>query len=206
MSDLNKHLTVITLNQKNISDFATARNLALAKVKTNWVFFLDSDETIPLKLQLQILKATTNKNFNYQIRRQDIFLNKTLYFGETAAVRLTRLIQKGTGRWQGTVHETFVSQLPVKTLKTSLVHHRLITLHQFLDRLNYYTDLRARELNNQGSCFCGLKLLLYPPLKFIYHYFILLGFLDGLPGLAMAFFMSLHSLFVRIKLYELKNS
>lgn len=198
------NLTIISLNQPEITDFARARNRAMADATTDWVLFVDTDEKVTPKLEAEIAQAIKDKRFNYQLKRQDIFHKRVLKHGETAAVRLIRLIQSGSGRWQGKVHEVFVSKLPVKTLSQSLIHERQVTFSQLLDRLNYYSDLRAQELFAAGAKFSWWQLWL-PKLKFIQNYWLRLGFLDGVPGLMMAFLMSLHSLMVRVKLYALRQ-
>lgn len=176
-----------------IDDFAAWRNRRL-EGKKGWVMVLDPDEKLSGPLPGKL-----DKNFNYAFRRDDWFLGRWLKHGETAHVWLTRLIQPETGRWQGKVHEQFVSRLQVRNLqRPRIIHRRQISLSQFLDRLNYYSDLRAEELTH----FSTFELLMYPWVKFVKNYFWHLGFLDGVPGLAMAFFMSLHSLFVRVKVYE----
>lgn len=187
---------ILTLNQPGIKDFSRARNQLMASAKKPWVLFLDRDEELSASLDT----AKLDRRYNYAFKRQDWFLGKKLRFGETSRVRLIRLIQPGTGHFEGKVHERFVSSLQVLSLKSRILHHRKITLSRFLERLNYYSDLRAQELRSEK--FNLLKLLFFPPLKFIQNYFFRLGFLDGVPGLAMAFLMSLHSLAVRVKQYE----
>mgnify|MGYP000439320312 CR=1 FL=1 len=186
-------MKILTLNKSNIQDFSLARNQLLGQVSEPWVLFLDTDEKLSAPLPEKL-----DPKYNYQFRRQDWFLGRKLRFGETANLKFVRLVQPGTGRWKGKVHERFVSDLPVKTLPQIILHQRRVSLSNFLDRLNYYTDLRANELGK----FSLFELLFYPWLKFVKTYFFQLGFLDGIPGLAISFFMSLHSLFVRIKLYE----
>jgi len=155
---------------------------------------LDKDETLSGPLPDNL-----NDKFNYAFYRDDWFLGRQLKHGETAAVRLVRFIRPNSGRWVGKVHERFESTLQVEYLKwPRIIHRRKITVSQFIDRLNYYSDLRAEEINK----FSVFELLFYPPLKFVKNYFWHWGFLDGLPGLIMAFMMSLHSLWVRIKVYE----
>jgi len=187
-------LKILTLNQTRITDFAAARNKLMQSDKADWTLFLDSDE----KLSAPIGPDQLDKRFNYCLRRDDWFLGRRLKFGETSRVRLTRLVQPLTGYWQGKVHEEFVSRLPLRLLPQIILHRRQISLSQFLDRLNWYSSLRAEEINR----FSLFELLVYPLVKFVKNYFWHLGFLDGLPGLAMAFFMSLHSFAVRVKQYE----
>ena len=52
--------------------------------------------------------------------------------------------------------------------------------------------------------FSLFELLFFPVIKFIYSYIIQLGVLDGFAGLTMSYMMSIHSLCVRIKMYEKK--
>ncbi|MCX6816333.1 MAG: hypothetical protein NTZ93_00435 [Candidatus Beckwithbacteria bacterium] len=187
-------LKILTLNQPGITDFSAARNKLMQVVKTDWILFLDSDETLPLEINPDHL----DKHYNYSFKRQDWFLGKKLRFGETSRLTFVRLVQPHTGKWQGKVHERFISALAVKALNQPLLHRRRLTISQFLDRLNYYSSLRVEE----SSHFSIFELLFYPWGKFVKNYFFHLGFLDGIPGLAMAFLMSLHSLAVRVKQYE----
>ncbi|MBU3923275.1 hypothetical protein KJ684_03540 [Patescibacteria group bacterium] len=187
-------IKILTINQPNIQDFSQARNKLMKNETADWLLFLDSDE----KLAAPIDTAKLDKRFNYSFKRQDWFLNRKLSFGETASVRFVRLVQSGTGYWKGKVHERFISQLPVRLLPQPILHQRRLSITDFLDRLNWYSSLRAEEINR----FSIFELLFYPPVKFVKNYFWHLGFLDGLPGLAMAFFMSFHSLAVRVKQYE----
>lgn len=186
-----------------LTDFAAQRNFALKQATCDWVLFVDSDESVPPTLAKQILKAIKSTNINgYYLKRQDIFLNKTLRHGETSQVRLLRLAKKSAGTWQRPVHEFWHIKGQTSTLTHPLLHQRNLSFSQFIDRLNHYTDLDAKALLAENKPFSYFDLLLKPLGKFIYNYFVLLGFLDGFPGFVMAFSMSLHSLIVRIKLYE----
>ena len=69
--------------------------------------------------------------------------------------------------------------------------------------INYYTDLRAQELLNNGVKVKIYHIVLYPIAKFILNYIFKLGFLDGLEGLIFAILMSFHSFLVRAKLWIL---
>jgi len=176
-----------------ITDFSSWRNRQYQK-QTGPKMILDDDEVLSGPLPENL-----SQNYNYAFRRDDWFLGRQLKHGETAAVWLVRYLQPKSGRWVGQVHERFESPLQVEYLKwPRIIHKRKITISQFIDRLNYYSGLRAGEI----SRFSLFGLLVYPPVKFMKNYFWHLGFLDGLPGLIMAFMMSLHSFWVRVKVYE----
>jgi len=187
----------------SLVNFAAQRNFALKQATSDWILFVDSDESVPPALAKQITKAIKSSTVNgYYLKRQDIFLNKTLHHGETSQVRLLRLAKKSAGIWQRPVHEFWQIKGKVFTLTHPLLHQRHLSFSQFIDKLNHYTDLDVKALLAENKPFSYLDLLLKPLGKFVYNYLFLLGFLDGFPGFVMAFSMSLHSLIVRIKLYE----
>ena len=75
-------------------------------------------------------------------------------------------------------------------------------MDEFIKKINYYSSLRAEELYGQGKNINVLEIMFVPALKFIYNYFINLGFLDGAAGFVYAFLMSFHSFLVRAKLWQ----
>lgn len=181
-------------------NFAAQRNFGLKQVRTDWVLFIDSDEIVTPPLAREIKSTITTSIYSaYSLRRLDIFLGKKLRFGETGHINLLRLARINAGRWHRPVHEIWRIKGSVGQLKSPLYHSPHPTLAGFFNKINHYTDIEAGYRRRQFDLF---ELIFYPPGKFFYNYFIKLGFLDGIPGLIMAVMMSLHSLLVRIKLYE----
>ncbi len=188
------------------NNFAALRNLALEKAKGKWVLFLDADEEIGKTLQQEILSAIQNTTFKgFYLKRQDYFLGRWLAHGESAQVRLLKLGQKTAGKWTRSVHEVWSIAGPTKLLQTPLLHYPHPTVAEFLERINRWTDLDAREFYTQGKKVGFWQMICFPVGKFIQNYFIRLGFLDGMPGLIMAVMMSMHSFLTRGKLYMLKS-
>jgi len=85
-------------------------------------------------------------------------------------------------------------------LQNAILHYHNLTILQFLERLDKYSTLQANSLFEkkvkEPLCCHFVK----PIAKFILNYIVRLGFMDGYPGLVMAWLMSWHSLLVRIKL------
>lgn len=189
---------------KKLENFADQRNFALNKIKSGWVLFLDSDEYLTKNLIKEIAKITKNppKNLIYSLPRQDLFLNKTLKFGETGNTKIIRLLFPNSGKWKGRIHETFIpnKNIRVKHLLNPILHNHNISISEFFTRINFYSSLRAKELKEQGIKEGFLKLFFYPKIKFFYNYFLKLGFLDAFPGFCLAILMSFHSFLVRVKL------
>lgn len=179
-------------------NFAAQRNFGLAQVTTDWAFFVDTDEIVTPRLAREIKSIITTSTYSaYSLRRIDFFWGKKLMWGETGNTKLVRLARRQAGRWHRPVHETWRIKGSVGQLKFPLYHPPHPTLAGFLDKINHYTDIEAKHRS-----FSLLELFFYPPAKFMYNYFFRLGILDGLPGLSMALMMSLHSLLVRLKVYE----
>ncbi len=187
----------IILNVPNVTDWAQERNQLLKRAKPGWVFFLDPDEQVTPQLAAEM--ESPNQHYaGYYLRRDDYFMGRWLKFGETGTVRLLRFAKRNVGQWVGKVHETWQVTGPTGEFKNHLKHYSHKNITSFITKINRYTDIAADKQ------FSYLKLL-YPVGKFMQNYFFRLGFLDGFPGFVMAYMMSLHSLIVRVKEYDLSR-
>ena len=193
--ELNKNLTIITLNTPGIVDFAAARNVELAKAKTDWVLFLDYDETMSKELEHEItsiLNLESNIYSAYSVPRLDTFLGRELHHGEPGNTRLIRLAKKDFGLWERPVHEVWVGTGKVGTLQNPLLHHSHESINSFLDKINKYSELEADYRYSQGIRSSLWKITVYqsPSLNGTTRPSWLL---DGVPGIIMAIMMSFHS-------------
>lgn len=187
---------------RKLDSFADQRNFALQHATQPWVFFLDSDEVVSATLRIEMLNAITQSHDAYLIPRQDTFMGNILRFGETSSLTFLRLAKKDAGQWSRVVHERWNVQGSIGVLRAPIVHAPHASLSTFIDKINRYTDLEVAERKKQHKAFSWFELLVYPILKFIYNFVFRLGFLDGFPGFCMAYMMSVHSLVIRIKMYE----
>ncbi len=182
-------------------NFSQSRNFGLAKASGEWVLFIDSDEIVSQELAKEILETIReNNDKGYYLKRTDEFMGAKLEYGETASVRLLRLGKKGGGLWEGRVHEIWKITGNVGSLEQALIHNHTITMNEYLIRLDSYSTIKAQEMYENGIREPFIFHLIKPVGKFIHNYIFSLGFLDGYPGLVMAWLMSWHSLLVRIKL------
>jgi len=185
-------------------DFAAQRNFAMKKAKNDWVLFIDADEEVSRGLIKEITHLKFEKDA-YYINRRDFFWGRELKYGETMEARkrgILRLVHKNAGIFMGNVHEVFHTAKSCGHLKKYLNHYPHPTLKEFINDINIYSSLRAKQLFARGHKGNILELIFFPLGKFIISYFFLLGFLDGPPGFTYSFLMSFHSFLVRAKLYQ----
>lgn len=191
-------------------DFSRQRNFGLSKARGEWVLFIDADERVTKNLKTEISHLTTDsdrtKQLNgYFIRRIDFMWGKELKHGETGNIKLLRLAKRDSGKWEGKVHEEWKIDGKVGQLKNSLYHYPHQSIAKFLQEINFYTDLRAKELYDQKVHASWITIIAYPLGKFLLNYLVKKGFLDKTQGLCIAIIMSFHSFLVRSKLWSMNK-
>lgn len=201
-----KNKKIRVLDHPLNNDFSKQRNFALQQAAHEWVLFIDADERVYLALEYEILSLINSslRDFSgYYIKRRDVMWRKELRYGETGNIKLLRLVKKEKGEWRGKVHEALKIKGRVGELNNPLMHYPHQDITQFLKEINFYTDLRAKELYEKKVKVYWWSIIAYPLGKFILNYGIKRGFLDGLHGLIFAMIMSFHSFLVRGKLWQL---
>lgn len=201
------HDKKITMYKRQLADdFSAQRNFGLHKATGDWVLFIDADERISTSLQYEIVQLINKPHLQtqaYCVKRTDILWGKEMRYGEVGNVQLLRLAKQNAGEWKGRVHETWWVKSETGILANPLLHYPHQTIGEFLQEINFYTDLRAQELYELKERLPSWQLAIYPVGKFLMNYFVKRGFLDGQQGLIIAILMSFHSFLVRAKLWTL---
>ena len=187
------NFSLVTLNRENITDFAKERNLLLKKAKSEWVFFLDTDETISEELRDEIKNLDPKDFSGFYVKRKIVFLGK--YIGEDKVLRLGK---KNSGRWERKVHEIWRIKGKTKTLSNYLIHDTANDLHSYIKKINKYSDLHAEENLHEGKRSSLFKIIFYPKAKFLQNMFYGRGF-------TFSMLQSFHSFLGWAKQWELQR-
>ena len=153
---------IVTLDTPRITDFAQERNKLLARVKKEWVLFLDRDER--LNPALRNGQPAISKEFSgYRIRRDNYFLKR--FIGSDWIVRLGK---RNSGKWVRRVHETWNIKGKVGKLKGAvIVHDTAKSLRNYVKKINFYSTLHSEANKDEGKTANAFKIVFYPLGKFI---------------------------------------
>jgi glycosyltransferase involved in cell wall biosynthesis len=201
--------------------------------RNEWILLLDADEILldPVKQEIEDAMEAGKHN-GYWMRFQIHFLGQQLRYGDTELWKLS-LFRDGKGRYERRlqeeddssvieVHQHVVVDGSVGKIRNPVRHENFNSLHRYIEKHNRYSEWEARlhyesadgevqpsPFGNQAQRRRWLKHKLfhvpgYSVIKFLYHYVLRLGFLDGRPGLIYAAFKGVQNFHIKAKLYELK--
>jgi glycosyltransferase involved in cell wall biosynthesis len=189
------------------SDFATQKNFADSLATCDWILNLDADEICTDDLAQEIQQLNGDDFAAYFISRRNYFNNRWIrHCGWSPDYKL-RLYRRTAGTWKGRVHESIRIEGPAKTrkLKGEILHYTVRNFDWYLSSIHLYSQLAAEQMREQGRTAGILDLLVRPPIAFLQKYFLLLGFLDGVPGFLISMF-SAYGIFIRYCfLYQLMD-
>jgi len=170
--------------ERTFDNFSNQKNHAIAVAKSDWILFIDADERVTQKLKTEIQQAIASEEYNaYKLRFPHFFMNRFLYHSENKVVRLVK--NKGI-HFEGAVHEKLIHSGKAGVLKNFMIHYTYKGLIQYLNKKNSYAWFQA-NMARQKKKKANLFLLFFKPTyRFFHSYIIKRGFLDGVPGLAVA--------------------
>ena len=203
-------------------------------IESEWVFILDADESITPELRDEILAITRGGAAGDGAAADGYYVNRLTYFlgrpirhcGYFPSWNL-RLFRHGRARYEDRdVHEHMIVDGETRRLKGLMLHNDRRGLEHFIAKHNRYSTLEAGELSRRGGSEARsmasdlesgvalrrwLKHNIQPVLplvgfwRFVYTYFVRLGFLDGLNGLRFSLFLATYDFFIALKLCEARS-
>ncbi|KKQ95779.1 MAG: Glycosyl transferase family 2 [Candidatus Woesebacteria bacterium GW2011_GWB1_43_14] len=184
-----------------------ARNFAISKATKKWVLILDADEEIPSSLSRKLVNLTRETEYSYfSIPRKNIIFGKWIKRSNWWPDYNIRFFKKGAVDWGDEIHSVPVTvgkgiDLEARE-QNAIVHHNYQTVEQYVERMNRYTSIQAKEKYKEGDRFSWKDLIIRPVNEFNSRYFAGYGYEDGVHGLALSGLQAFSELVLYIKLWQ----
>jgi glycosyltransferase involved in cell wall biosynthesis len=179
--------------QRVFDDFSSQKNFAIDLAKNDWIYILDADERVTPELKKEIISLLQKpmEKDAYWISRQSFFMGKKIRFSGWQDDAVIRLIHKKCRYNSVQVHEEIMTKnINIGRLKNKLEHYTYKNLDHFLAKIQRYSDWSAQDHFNKTPKVTFYHLYFKPFFRFIKHYIIQLGFLDGKVGFIISTIMA----------------
>lgn len=188
-----------------MTSFAEQRNIALEHATADWVLFLDADERISPKLAVTIqrLMNTSHHYAGFRLPRRSYFMGQWVrgWYPD----RVIRIFERSKGRYTGIVHEAVHIEGSVDTLYEDIIHYPYKDIEAYMNKMNKYTTMAARELLEKGRK-ASLTDILFRPLFATFKMLILRkSIFDGVVGFLISILSGVYVLLKYSKLYFLQK-
>lgn len=183
-----------TIIHNTFHNYAQQRNDALQAVAADWILFIDADERSSPAQATEIQRVlTAPQHPGYWIPRHNYIFGKlTRHTGWYPDYQM-RLLHREHARYDPAreVHELVIlTGGAAGYLTEPFVHYNYRSLAQFRAKQNRYVQYDARILYEQGIRPQPHKFVTQPVRHFIWRFFELQGFKDGLHGLQLSLLMA----------------
>jgi glycosyltransferase involved in cell wall biosynthesis len=195
--------------------------------KHKWVYYSDADEVVTDDLRHEIMEIASGVSSYaaYRVRYKNFFLGKWLRFSGGYPIWVLRFFQPDAVRWERLVNPRPVVNGDIGRLSSHFHHYSFNKgFDSWFEKHNKYSRDEAieslRSLRSGDWRFFDLfsfdsarrraslkelsfRLPARGIFRFIYLYFLKLGFLDGAPGLHWSVLMSYYEYMIELKVMEL---
>ena len=182
----------VKLIQHEFVNFSKQRNFALQHANHQWVLFIDADEQITPKLKAEIHKTINHPNNDviaYEIYRKFYYKKKLVRFSGWQTDKVFRLYKKDNVSFKNDlfVHELLDVNGKSSVLKERLNHFSFDSFEDYKQKMTHYATLRAEELYLKNLKPNLYHFFIKPTYRFLNHYIMRLGFLDGSKGVVISY-------------------
>ncbi len=195
---------IIAREYRTSGDF---KNWAIPQSLHPWVLILDADERITSSLADEIgqLLQTDPDRDGYWIYRNNRLLGHCVRHTNWSRDKVLRLFRRDLGRYQGPSDhgEVALTVGRVGRLRCRIDHDTFKSWGEWLQKVDRYSRLQARQWVAAGRRPSLLRMLAHPPLRFLRDYIVYRGFLDGLVGLQISWSSAFYSFLKQARLWEL---
>ena len=186
--------------------YVPQKRYALSLASNEWVLSLDADERITPELKEEIINLSPGEFSGFKIRRKNFLLKKEITSCGWEKDYQLRLFKKNmTDLNERLIHEKFVAQGKIGTLKNPIIHYTFSSFSEYFSKINHYTSLKAQELIQKKKRVGAWTIFSHTVSAFFAFFIARQGFKDGVYGLIISLLHSVSTMMNYIKLWELQN-
>lgn len=176
--------------QRAYEHSASQKNWAIPQATHPWILLLDADEwmTEPLRQEvLRIKQGALPRHKGFWIYRANHFMGKRVRFSGLQGDKVIRLFDRDHCRYEVKhVHSEIRSSGSMGSLKHRLQHDTFKSLEQWEQKLHRYAQWQAKDYDSKTGTITAFHTHLKPAWRFVKHFFLKWGFLDGAIGLQVS--------------------
>lgn len=187
------------------------KNRAITYASNEHVLSLDADEALDPTLINSIKEVKKNfiKDGYYMNRLTNYCGHWVKHCGWYPDTKL-RLWDRRKGEWRGInphdKYELFDGHKNTTNLKGDILHYSYYSLEDHYKQVEYFTNIASKAYFEKGKSAPAYKLFVNPIAKFVDHYLLHLGFLDGKAGFLISKISAYATYLKYKKLRELQSA
>ena len=194
--------------RKKYENDSSQKNWAIPQANFDWILLVDADERVSTGLRNEIVRVLKDdpECVAFRIRRSNYFMGKKIRFSGWQGDSVTRLFKRDECRYQNKrVHAEIETAGKIGRLENKLIHNTYTNLASYLEKANSYSTRGAYDRVGEVKKVTFYHLLIKPFFRFLKHYVIRLGFLDGREGFIISVLSAQHVFMRSLKLWRIKK-
>ncbi len=199
-----KYTKVVVSRSNDPHNIDLQKNYGFEKANHEWILSLDADERVSSDLAHEIRNVINSAEFDaYSIPRRNIIFGKWIQHSLWWPDYQIRLFKKGKGEYvEKGVHKQLKVYGTVGKLQNPLIHENYLSVSQYLQKMDVYTENEALSLVQQGSHFNWIDALRMPVRDFLKTFFLQEGYKDGFHGLVLSILQGFYTFLIIVKVWE----
>lgn len=186
--------------------FKDQRNFAMASAKYDWLLVVDADEACSPELAQKIrsiLEAPSGPTYSaYKVRREEYFLGKSIRYGIWNPSYQDRFFHRAGVKYVNDIHEYPIFPQPPQTLHEPLIHAPDFNPERFLEKMNRYTTIEARNRVASGQRTNWFRIFFAFPAMFFKNYFYYGAINDGMHGFIISCLEGISRVVRHVKIWQ----
>jgi len=218
--------------QRRLDDWASHQNWAVANIafRHPWVYYTDADEVVTEELRDELIKIASDPtpvSVAYRVRFKNQFMGRWIRRSSLYPTWVLRFFQPSKVRWERLVNPVAIVDGPEGRLQEHFLHYSFNKgLAAWFEKHNKYSTQEAAEAiksveagslrwadilsadhvrRRRALKELSWRMPLRPLLRFLYMYFLRLGFLDGWAGFTYCRLIAIYEYMIDLKIKELRR-